>query len=100
MVQRAYSGALQYLETAMMVAGSRKKAKLAKFPLSQIGWGETQLAEVAVVEDALLRMVPLAPPHPDADVCLYTDASHDYWGVIVTQLPPCEASLPLERQKH
>ncbi|KAJ0393598.1 hypothetical protein ATCC90586_001342 [Pythium insidiosum] len=40
------------------------------------------------VRQALLTMVPLAHPKPEADVCLYTDASQDHWGAVATQLQP------------
>ncbi|GMF24236.1 unnamed protein product [Phytophthora fragariaefolia] len=45
-------------------------------------------------------MVPLAHPNPNMDVWLYTDASQDYWGAAVTQLPAGEAQRPLAKQDH
>ncbi|KAG6610584.1 DNA/RNA polymerase [Phytophthora cinnamomi] len=84
----------------MKAAGSRKKVKLAKFPLDQIGWGDPQLADLAAVKAALLKMVPLAHPSPTTEVCLYTDASQDSWGAVATQLEPGEVQLPLEQQHH
>jgi hypothetical protein len=97
---RLTAGLYAALEQAMKTAGSRKKAKLAKLPLDQIDWGDQQLADLAAVQAALLKMVPLAHPSPNAEVCLYTDASQDSWGAVATQLKPGEAQLPLEQQNH
>jgi RNase H-like domain found in reverse transcriptase len=85
------------LEAAMKAAGSRKKNRLSRVLLAAVGWGEKQLEELATVRQAL---IPLAHPDPTAELCLYTDASQDYWGAIATQLEPGEAQLPLEQQNH
>jgi hypothetical protein len=88
------------LENAMKAAGARKKSKLAKFLLSESGWTDEDDTALAAVRDALLRMVPLAHPRPDAELCLYTDASQDSWGAALTQLEPEELQLPLAQQAH
>ncbi|KAG6574672.1 DNA/RNA polymerase [Phytophthora cinnamomi] len=97
---RLTAGLYAVLEEAMKAAELRKKVKLAKFPLHQIGWGDPQLADLAAVKAALLKMVPLAHPSLTAEVCLYTDASQDSWGAVATQLEPGEVQLPLEQQHH
>jgi transposase InsO family protein len=94
------AGLSAVLEEAMKLAGSRKKNRLSKILLSDVGFGEESLKELAAVKAALVEMVPLAHPSPDAEVCVYTDASQDYWGAVVTQLEPGEAQLPLEQQNH
>ncbi|KAE9030308.1 hypothetical protein PF011_g666 [Phytophthora fragariae] len=45
-------------------------------------------------------MVPLVHPSPTAEVCLYVDASQDYWGAVVTQIDPSELQVTLEKQNH
>ncbi|GMF48372.1 unnamed protein product [Phytophthora fragariaefolia] len=52
------------------------------------------------IRGALLRMVPLAHPIPTAEVALYTDASQEFWGAMVSQLEPLEVSRPLDDQHH
>jgi RNase H-like domain found in reverse transcriptase len=42
----------------------------------------------------------LAHPAPDKRLCLYTDASQDYWSAIATQVPPADLDLPQEDQRH
>ncbi|KAE9282551.1 hypothetical protein PR003_g27380 [Phytophthora rubi] len=88
------------LERAAQVAGSRKQNKLAKVRLDEVGWHDTEASSFEAVRAALLRMVPLAHPRPTAEVCLYTDASQDFWGAVLTQLKPGEAELPLTEQQH
>ncbi|GMF50898.1 unnamed protein product [Phytophthora fragariaefolia] len=56
--------------------------------------------DLAAVKAVLLNMVPLAHPSPDAEACLYTDASQDSWGAVVTQLSPEEVQLSLDQQHH
>ncbi|EGZ11977.1 hypothetical protein PHYSODRAFT_336458 [Phytophthora sojae] len=63
------------LERAAQRAGSRKKLKPS-------------------------RVVPLAHPKTRAVLVLYTDASQDHWGAILTQLEPGGLALPLGEQKH
>ena len=47
-------------------------------------------------KDALARMAMLAHPDPDKVFCLYTDASQDHWGAVLTQIDPDQKPLPLE----
>ncbi|KAG3254332.1 hypothetical protein PI124_g1146 [Phytophthora idaei] len=84
------------LERAAKVAGSRKKNKHARARFSDASWSDKEIASFEDVHRALLGMVPLAHPKPTADLCLYTHASQDFWGAVVTQLEPDEVSLPLE----
>lgn len=88
------------LERAMAAAGSRKKAKLSKLLLADVGWCDEDVAALTSVRQALLKMVPLAHPRAKAEVCIYTDASHDYWGAVATQLEPEVLQLPLAEQNH
>lgn len=88
------------LERAATVAGSRKQKHLSKVRLDEIGWTTKELSSFDAVREALLRMVPLAHPNQTAEVCLYTDASQDFWGAVVTQLPAAEVDLPLLEQNH
>ncbi|KAE8886173.1 hypothetical protein PF003_g29779 [Phytophthora fragariae] len=92
LTQRLYAT----LETAMQLAGTRKKSKLSKFLLVDAGWGVEDETALKAVRAALLKMVSLAHPNQQDKVCLYTDASQDSWGAILTQLRPEELQLPLE----
>ncbi|KAE8980660.1 hypothetical protein PR001_g23652 [Phytophthora rubi] len=88
------------LDRAAQVVDSRKKNQLSKVRLEYVNWGDAEVASFEAVRTALLKMVPLAHPNPTMDVCLYTDASQDFWGAAVTQLPAGEAQRPLAQQDH
>ena len=32
--------------------------------------------------------------------CVFTDASDDFWGLVITQIPPEEKHLPVHEQAH
>ncbi|OWZ03858.1 LOW QUALITY PROTEIN: hypothetical protein PHMEG_00024341 [Phytophthora megakarya] len=48
----------------------------------------------------LLKMVTLAHPKEEWEVCLFADASQTHFGVVVTQIPPADAGLPVHEQHH
>ncbi|KAE9043464.1 hypothetical protein PR003_g6175 [Phytophthora rubi] len=95
LTQRLYAT----LETAMQLAGTREKSKLSKCLLVDAGWGVEDETALEAVRAALLKMVPLAHPNQQDEVCLYTDASQDSWGAVLTQLRPEELQLPLEEPR-
>ena len=88
------------MEVCMSKAGSRKKAKLTSVLLTENGWSQVHLEALEALKKALLAMVPLAHPKDNMEVCVYTDASQDHWGAIVTQVVPGELSKPLKDQNH
>ncbi|GMF29089.1 unnamed protein product [Phytophthora fragariaefolia] len=82
------------LEVAMKITGSRKKSKLQKIKLDECQWGLEETASLNNLKDALARITPLALPRADWDVCLFTDASAEYWGAVATQIPPGDLESP------
>ncbi|OWY97227.1 Retrotransposon protein, Ty3-gypsy subclass, partial [Phytophthora megakarya] len=81
-------------------SGSRKTQRLAKIPLSELGWQEGHVDALRQVRRALVAMVPLAHPDPTRAVCLFCDASQDSWGAICTQVTESDLSKPLHEQDH
>jgi len=88
------------METCMAKGGSRKKSKLTKIVLKDCGWDQVHEEALGRVKKALQHMVALAHPKEDWDVCVFTDASQDHWGAVVTQVCPGELSKPREDQEH
>jgi len=88
------------MEQCMSKGGSRKKNKLVKLLLKECGWKDVHEEAFARLKGALAEMVPLAHPKEDADVCVYTDASQDHWGAVITQVAQGELSKPREAQEH
>ncbi|KAE9339147.1 hypothetical protein PF008_g11717 [Phytophthora fragariae] len=66
LTQRLYTT----LETAMQLAGAWNKSKLSKCVLADAGWGVDVETTLEVVRAALLKMVQLAHPNQQDDVCL------------------------------
>lgn len=91
---------MMLLETAAKAAKSRKKAALRRVVLMDIGWNEDHQRSLENLKEALVRMVPLAHPQDEAIVCVFTDASEDHWGAVVTQLSADDDEQPLEKQSH
>ncbi|GMF18364.1 unnamed protein product [Phytophthora fragariaefolia] len=90
----------EVLGAAASVAQSRKKTRLHRVLLDSVGWGLEHDTALANVKDAVLRMVTLAHPKDDWEVCLFADASQIHFGAVVSQIPPEDAGLPIEKQRH
>jgi hypothetical protein len=88
------------LDAAAAVVNSHKKKLLPRVRLDSVGIGAEHDAAVARLKQALVAMVPLAHPSDAADVYLFTDASAQYWGAVVTQILIEDAVRPLEEQRH
>jgi hypothetical protein len=90
----------QLLEQCMKTTKTRKKSQLARVQLADHGWDQDHEGQLVKCKEALVAMVPLAHPREDQVVCVYTDASADFWGAIVTQTDDEELAKPIEDQKH
>ncbi|KAE9043034.1 hypothetical protein PR003_g3582 [Phytophthora rubi] len=66
LTQRLYTT----LEMALQLAGTWTKSKLPKCLLADADWGVDDETALEAVPAALLKMVPLAHPNQQDDVCL------------------------------
>jgi RNase H-like domain found in reverse transcriptase len=80
--------------------GKRTKTSAARILLSEAGWTEKHAEAFKSCQTALAQATTLAHPASDKRVCLYTDASQDFWSAIATQVPPSDLDLPLADQRH
>ncbi len=88
------------LEKCMQASKSRKKTQLARLLLNDYGWNELHEQQLELCKQSLMKMVPLAHPRTDRVLCLFTDASVDYWGAAATQTTEEELAKPIEEQVH
>ncbi|KAH9092351.1 hypothetical protein LEN26_018494 [Aphanomyces euteiches] len=88
------------LDDVCTAADSRKKSRLIRFRLLEHGWNSTHLLAFNQCKSALQAVVTLAHPDPDKAVCLFTDASNDFWGAVVTQIPTDDEGVDLVNQRH
>ncbi|KAJ8558819.1 hypothetical protein ON010_g8630 [Phytophthora cinnamomi] len=90
----------ELLDVAANSVQSRKKKILARVLLNAVGWSAVHVDAVAALKRALIAMVPLAHPKATSLLCLYSDASAEFWGSVVTQIPSEDAGKSLEEQRH
>jgi RNase H-like domain found in reverse transcriptase len=66
--------------------GRRTKTAAAKIPLSEVGWTALHAAAFSACKTAFEIAVVLAHPSEEKRLCLYTDASDQFWSAVVTQV--------------
>ena len=91
---------LQVLEEAYKKSGRRTKRSIRGIDLRSLSWGAAHESVFHSLQDSLRSAVQIAHPSSDKVICVYTDASRKFWAGVVTQLPPEQLSLPMDRQKH
>ena len=74
------------LDEVCQVSETRKKNRLGKYQLVDFGWSQTHDEAYSKCKEALANMATLAHPDADKDFHLYTDASQDHWGAVLTQV--------------
>ncbi|MFI5421215.1 MAG: RNase H-like domain-containing protein, partial [Nitrososphaerales archaeon] len=90
----------QLLEDALCNAPVRTKKFASRILLSDLAWNETHTNSFNSVIDSIKNSVTLSYPSSDLVPCLFTDASKDFWMVVVTQVPECDLHLPFKEQSH
>jgi RNase H-like domain found in reverse transcriptase len=80
--------------------GKRTKTSAARIPLSDVGWTSEHAEAFQSWQNALANATNLAHPSTGKRVCLYTDASQDFWSAIATQIPSADLDLPMGEQRH
>jgi transposase InsO family protein len=79
----------------------RRTKRLAKTKLLSDGcWGREEAKAFANVKQAIADAVTLAYPDPRKEFCLFTDASREGWGALLTQLLGEHLSKPVAEQPH
>ena len=69
------------LTEAASTSASRKKSLLATVPLCE-QWTPEQLNAFNDIKAMLLRLGPFIDPDPTQTLCVYPDASQDFWGLL------------------
>ena len=90
----------ELLEAVYVRSGKRTKTAAARISLHEVGWSADHLRVFESCQTALANATTLAHPSPDKRVCLYTDASQDFWSAIATQVPPSDLNLSPKVQRH
>lgn len=88
------------LETAYERSGKRTKKSVAKFSLAELGWNAEHAQAFNGLQQQLVHQVHTAHRNPALSLCVFTDASDDFWAAAVTQRNPAELSKPVDQQSH
>lgn len=72
------------LESNYVLNKTRKKIRLANRPIS--AWGDEHQQAFTCLIQAIKDQVVLATPDPQRRLCLFTDASEEFWSGVLTQV--------------
>ncbi|POM66566.1 Hypothetical protein PHPALM_17552 [Phytophthora palmivora] len=81
-------------------AGGRKKNMMKNILFSEVGWSQEEIDCFERCKSALGNALQLAHPDPAKRLCVFTDASEDHWGAVMTQMPQDQQLRPLSEQDH
>ena len=87
------------LRTSAQKAGKSTKKALAKVALEPL-WTPSCTTAFKTIQESLLNVVTLAHFDASKATCLFTDASDEYWSVIITQTPQSHLDKPCAEQDH
>lgn len=90
----------ELLEKAYKATRRSKKSALRKVLLSTLSWGTEHRAALISIQNSLKQAVKLAFPKDNHAICVYADASEDFWASIVTQTSEEQLSINVKEQKH
>jgi hypothetical protein len=78
----------------------RNKSAAAGVRLTGEKWGESEMKAWEESKKAIVNAVMLAHMRSDYEMCLYTDASDECWGAILTQVRTEDLERDVEEQRH
>jgi hypothetical protein len=90
----------QLLEECLLNAPVRSKKFASRIVLFEVGWTSRHADSFLAIVDSTKHAVTLAYPSEDLFPCLFTDASKDFWMIVITQVPVQDLHLPFEKQSH
>ena len=84
----------QLLNAILSKCKRRNKHHASKVLLSAAGWGEEHILAFDRLRQSIAAAVTHAQPDPGKILCMFTDASDHFWGVVLTQVPVTCADDP------
>ena len=82
----------ELLNTGLKGQPKRNKYHASKVNLNNLGWGQKHDEVYEAIKGALRDAVTTAHLDPNKVVCLFPDASEEFWGSILTQVPVDDAA--------
>ena len=87
------------LRTSAQKAGKSTKKALAKVALEPL-WTPSCMTAFEAIKKSLLNTVTLAHFDDSKATCLFTDASEEFWSVVITQIPKPHLDKPRADEDH
>jgi len=88
------------LEEAYKISGARTKKSVQRIPLSTLSWGTEEETLFREFQLNLQEIVKLSHRDTTKTLCIYTDASDEFWSAVATQCLPDELSKCEKEQRH
>ena len=88
------------LTQALSITTKTTQRAVAKILLSNHGWNATHDAAFNDINAAIAASTLMAYPNDSMQLCVFTDASDDFYAGIVTQCDPAELAKPMLQQHH
>ena len=88
------------LEEVYRRAGARTKKSIQKISLASLSWNDSHVQKYFEFQKQLRNVVKLAHRDTAKALCIYTDASEEYWSGVLTQTNPEELDIDIEKQRH
>jgi RNase H-like domain found in reverse transcriptase/Integrase zinc binding domain len=88
------------MERVYNSSGKRTKRAVARIPLFNLGWSDTERSSFEQCKKALARQATLSHRDSLMRLCFYTDASDTVWSGIVTQVSRSHLGSPHIAQCH
>ncbi|CEO98733.1 Reverse transcriptase domain-containing protein [Plasmodiophora brassicae] len=90
----------QLLLEASRSIGSLKKRQLRRIRLDHIGWGDQHSRSFEALKEILANLMTTAHPKDGWIVCMFPDASNQFWSVFLTQIPYSDLVKSYDEQQH
>ena len=88
------------LEKANSNSKKHTKKSIANISLRPLSWGIKKSEAFRSIQESVRNSVTLSYTKKDYVICVYTDASEDFWSAVLTQTTEEQLELPKLEQKH
>lgn len=90
----------EILEKAYKQTEKRGKSALKNIALRKLSWGNRHVAAFASIQDSLQNAVKLAFPKEAHVICVFTDASEEFWAGIITRISKDQLKRSIDLHEH
>lgn len=97
----AYAQPLSNFVTRPLASAKRRtKQAASRISVDDAGWDDTLTAALNRLRTAIIGAVTLAHLDPEKFCVLFTNASRQYWFIMITQIPIDDKDKPVSEMRH